>query len=374
MNAKRLHIFLFLVLMTLSASAQKESFVTKAARYVKNYLDSAVIKSADSNYIVVPKRPWQVIVRHNMDQMRVSMHSVVEDEEAFLDWTPTVRTRTANSIGLWVGYRGYGLGYSFNVRERTGYHFSLGAVGGGYGINLRLRSFAARDFNADICFMPKVPLTYPSDDGEGYEQLQPLDGNYDLEIEEPIRVHSLVIDGYYLFNGKRFSYSAAYDQSTIQIRSAGSLMVGAMWNALSVRYNSDKNAALVTLMRNVGAFKIRQGSLGVGYAYNWVPVRGLLVNVLFMPMVTLYNRQVVSYYDTIMGDTTDDDFIDDEENVSHWSRVTLTYNARASITYNYDRFFFNVNGQYNNHSYKYGDDGDGRVKDWFITTSVGVRF
>ena len=365
MNAKRLHIFLLMVLMTLSASAQKEFFITKAARYVKNYLDSAVIKSADSNYIVVPKRPWQFIVRHNMDQMRVSMHSVVEDEEAFLDWTPTVRTRTANSIGVWLGYRGYGLGYSINLGERTGYHFSLGAVGGGYGINLRLRSFTTRDLNADILFKAKDPNN---------EDIEPLDGNYDLEIDEPIRVHSLVIDGYYLFNGKRFSYAAAYDQSTMQIRSAGSLMVGAMWNALSVRYNSDKNAALVTLMRNVGAFKIRQGSLGVGYAYNWVPVRGLLINALFMPMVTLYNRQVVSHYETILGDDTDSDSIVDEENESHWSRVTLTYNARASITYNYDRFFFNIYGQYNNHSYNYGDDGDGRVKDWFITTSVGVRF
>ena len=364
MNAKRLPIFLFLLMMMLSASAQKDFFVTKAARYVKHFLDSSVIKSADSNYIVVPKRPWQVILRHNIDQMRLKMHTVVEDDEMFLDWTPTVRTRTANTIGLWVGYRGYGLGYSFSLSKRTDSHFTLGAVGGCYGVNLRLRKFNTPDLNADIYLKPKIP------------EIEAMQGNFDLEINEPLRVHSLSIDGYYLFNSKRFSYAAAYDQSTMQVRSAGSLMVGALWNAMSVRYNSDQNAALVLLMQNVGAFKIRQGSLGIGYAYNWVPVRGLLINALFMPMVTLYNRQVVSYYDTefVVDEEVSEAYISGEENVSHWSNVTLTYNARASITYNYDRFFFNVYGQLNTHRYHYGDDGDGRVRDWFINTSIGVRF
>ena len=85
MKAKRLHILLLLLLMTLSASAQKDFFLFKAARAVKNYLDSSVIKTVDSNYIVVPKRPWQLILRHNIDQMRVIMHSVIDDEYMFLD-------------------------------------------------------------------------------------------------------------------------------------------------------------------------------------------------------------------------------------------------------------------------------------------------
>jgi hypothetical protein len=144
---------------------------------------------------------------------------------------------------------------------------------------------------------------------------------------------------------------------------------------MSVRYNSDKNAALVSLMHDVGAFKVRQGSIGAGYAYNWVPTRGLLINGLFMPMLALYNRQVVVKYKTEFDDEDENyDVIYDEEETTNWSRVTLTFNARASVTYSWKRFFLNVYGQWNTRSYKYGEEGDGRISDWYVNTSFGLRF
>ena len=363
MKAKRLYILLLLLLTTLTVSAQKDFFLFKAARAVKNYVDSSVIKTADSSYIVVPKKPWQLIVRHKIDRMGLKMHSVIDTDEEYMNWTPYVGTRAANSLGLWFGYRGYGLGYSVNLNKRSDTYFTIGAVGSSYGINLRLRTFGMTEFNGDIYLKIKNP------------DQELLNGNYDFEILEPIRVHSLIIDGYYMFNHKHFSYAAAYDQSAIQVRSAGSLMVGAMWNAMSVRYNSDKNAALVSLMHDVGAFKVRQGSIGAGYAYNWVPTRGLLINGLFMPMLALYNRQVVVKYKTEFDDEDENyDAIYDEEESTNWSRVTLTFNARASVTYNWKRFFLNVYGQWNTRSYKYGDEGDGRISDWYVNTSFGLRF
>ena len=363
MKVKRLYILLLLLLTTLAVSAQKDFFLFKAARAVKNYVDSSVIKTADSSYIVVPKKPWQLIVRHKIDRMGLKMHSVIDTDEEYMNWTPYVGTRAANSLGLWFGYRGYGLGYSVNLNKRSDTYFTIGAVGSSYGINLRLRTFGMTEFNGDIYLKTKNP------------DQELLNGNYDFEILEPIRVHSLIIDGYYMFNHKHFSYAAAYDQSAIQVRSAGSLMVGAMWNAMSVRYNSDKNAALVSLMRDVGAFKVRQGSIGAGYAYNWVPTRGLLINGLFMPMLALYNRQVVVKYKTEFDDEDENyDVIYDEEETTNWSRVTLTFNARASVTYSWKRFFLNVYGQWNTRSYKYGEEGDGRISDWYVNTSFGLRF
>ena len=321
MKAKRLYILLLLLLTTLAVSAQKDFFLFKAARAVKNYVDSSVIKTADSSYIVVPKKPWQLIVRHKIDRMGLKMHSVIDTDEEYMNWTPYVGTRAANS------------------------------------------TFGMTEFNGDIYLKTKNP------------DQELLNGNYDFEILEPIRVHSLIIDGYYMFNHKHFSYAAAYDQSAIQVRSAGSLMVGAMWNAMSVRYNSDKNAALVSLMHDVGAFKVRQGSIGAGYAYNWVPTRGLLINGLFMPMLALYNRQVVVKYKTEFDDEDENyDVIYDEEETTNWSRVTLTFNARASVTYSWKRFFLNVYGQWNTRSYKYGEEGDGRISDWYVNTSFGLRF
>lgn len=356
MITKKFFITILLSLSVMSAFAQGESWIKKAARGIKNYLDSSVIKSVDSRYIVVPERPWQVIMRYNMDKMNLKMHSIIDEEDFYFDWEPELTTHTANNIGLWVGYRGYGLGYSISLNKRTGDLFTIGAIGGNYGINLRMRTFNTNEFEAYL-HEGSLSDVFPP----GYEE---------FEIESPIRVHSLMIDGYYMFNSKRFSYAAAYDQSTIQVHSAGSLMVGALWNAMSVRFDTVDEMKL--LMNNIGGFKIRQGSIGAGYAYNWVPVKGLLVNMMFMPMVTLYNRQSVEKYE--FASVEIEDLFGSSENEARWSRVTLNFNARASVTYNFDRYFLNIYGQWNNHRYSYGDDGDGRLNDWFINSSLGVRF
>lgn len=38
----------------------------------------------------------------------------------------------------------------------------------------------------------------------------------EVKLIDPIHVNTLIADGYYMFNGKKFSYAAAYDQSVIQ--------------------------------------------------------------------------------------------------------------------------------------------------------------
>jgi hypothetical protein len=111
-------------------------------------------------------------------------------------------------------------------------------------------------------------------------------------------VKTVIADGYYLFNGKKFSYAAAYDQSVIQKRSAGSLMAGLMYNYTNIDYATDSNGDIVYLMQGVGKVKLWQGSVGAGYAYNWVPARGLLVNIMAMPMLTFVNKLKVYGYET----------------------------------------------------------------------------
>ncbi len=91
---------------------------------------------------------------------------------------------------------------------------------------------------------------------------------------------TIIADGYYMFNGKKFSYAAAYDQSVIQKRSAGSLMAGLMYNYTDIDYAANSNGDLIYMMSGLGRIKLWQGSVGVGYAYNWVPARGLLVNLM----------------------------------------------------------------------------------------------
>jgi hypothetical protein len=54
------------------------------------------------------------------------------------------------------------------------------------------------------------------------------------------------------------------------------------------------------------------------------------------------------------------------------NRLALNFTARLSLTYNWDRYFINANGQFNNFNYKH-DAMHGHLNDWFINASVGVR-
>lgn len=88
-------------------------------------------------------------------------------------------------------------------------------------------------------------------------------------VEEPevvlypdLEVIQYGVNAQYVFDGKRFSYKAAFDQNEIQRRSCGSFTVGG-----GVYYNKIKNGSI--LHKN-GVLKSFQISATGGYAYTWV--------------------------------------------------------------------------------------------------------
>jgi hypothetical protein len=270
------------------------------------------------------------------------------------------------------------VGYTVNVGGDKGGTFTIGATGGAYGINVRIHSF--ENDNPDLNL---------ESDLIGEEN---IDAWKKVQLTDPIHVKTVIADAYYLFNGKKFSYAAAYDQSVIQKRSAGSLMAGLMYNYTHIDYATDGNGDMVYLMQGLGRVKLWQGSVGAGYAYNWVPARGLLINVMAMPMLTFVNKLKAYGYSTNVEELLEDpycwnpDLTDDEWDdwfygqlrINHVgdetynSGLSLGFDARMSITYNFGRFFFNAYGQFNNIRYHY-DTTKGYLYDWFVNTSIGIR-
>ena len=351
-------------------NAQEKPWLLRTLKAVESYMDSSAIKGVDTRYIAIPKYPWQLMVRHNINQMSLKMHSYFSDlpdgGELFLD--THLKSNVANNVGLWIGYRGYGVGYSVGFGPKGGTYFTAGFTGNSYALNMRLRTFKATDVQAHI---------YGHDVAGFSEDGNPsFDKWEDVEMDAPIRVRTLIVDGYYFFNRKRFSYMAAYDQSAIQIHSAGSIMVGAMYHSSTIRYDDNVNASFIFLMHEVGVLKIRQGSVGAGYAYNWVPGRGFLVSIQAMPMLTFYNRQKLHIYEETI---TDDDHSYNDKitaagTIYKTSNMTVTFNARMSLTYNWNRLSFNVYGQWNHFRYNHDTGGRGHINDWFVNSSVGFRF
>lgn len=348
------------------------------AKKVKAMRDSMVVKGVDRRYIDVPDQPWQVIVRSSVKQTIVSMNN--EGSMAGKDYSikPYLRTTPSYSIGLWAGYRGFGLGYSMNMGGDKGSNITVGATGRAYGINVRIHSFENHNpnFNLNSDLIPE----------EAKEAWQ------EVQLTDPIRVKTVIADGYYMFNSRKFSYPAAYKQRVIQKRSAGSLMAGLMYNYTRIDYSSDSNGDLIYLMGGLGKVKLWQGSVGMGYAYNWVPARGLLINIMAMPMLTFVNKLKAYGYATnveeLMKDPAFWDTTSTNEEWDDWfygnlyvtpmgdktfnSGVSIGFDGRVSLTYNFGRYFFNAYGQFNNIRYRHNNT-TGYLNDWFVNTSIGVR-
>ncbi len=372
---------LFLLLLSLSSCGQLMAHggLVSFVRKVGEKIDSMAVRGVDRRYIDAPERPWQIILRGNVSQTAVSMHTHGDINGLDYRANPYLKTTPSQYVGLWAGYRGYGLGYTMNVGGDRGMNLTFGATGGAYGVNVRIHSFenSTPNFNFSTNILSE-------EEKETWN---------DVELIDPIRVRTVFADGYYLFNGKKFSYSAAYDQSAIQKRSAGSLMAGLMYNYTRIDYASDPNGDLVYLMNGVGKVKLWQGSAGVGYAYNWVPVRQLLVNVMAMPMLTFVNKLRAYGYTTNVPELMKDPYFWDEDvTIDEWddwfySRVHITpagnktfnsglslgFDARMSLTYSFDRFYLNAYGQFNNIRYQHKNT-HGYLDDWFINTSFGIRF
>lgn len=350
------------------------SFIKK----VGTTIDSMAVNGLDRRYIDAPEKPWQLIAKGNVSQTIVSMKSHGQLMGVDYSTQPYLSTSPSQYVGLWAGYRGYGIGYTVNVGGDKGSYLTFGATGGAYGINVRIHSF--ENTTPNLALNSEI---LGEENKDAWDKVQLID---------PIHVRTVIADGYYMFNGKKFSYAAAYDQSVIQKRSAGSLMAGLMYNYTHIDYATNHNGDLVFLMDGLGQVKLWQGSAGVGYAYNLVPVRGLLVNIMFMPMVTFVNKLKAYVYDTNVPELMEDPFFWNPETTDmewdEWfydkvriapmgsetfnSGLSLGFDTRMSVTYNVGRWFFNAYGQFNNIRY-HRQSSKGYLTDWFINTAIGIR-
>lgn len=387
----RFHITVLLAATSLAVGAQneqsappKQKGVIGFAHKVMNFLDTMAVSGIDTTYIAAPKLPWQVMTKLALNQSDVKMKSIVSGSGmSLLGITsdvlcePRIRTDVSAAVGAWVGYRGYGIGLSKQVAGDKGFYLVLTAMGGRYGANIRFHNFKTNN--------PQVRFRYNTDEGlEDYSE--------EIDLGAPIKVNTVTADAYYMFNGKRFSYSAAYDQSMLQLRSAGSFIVGATYFSSSINYADNRNADMIFYMNDVGKMKQWQASLGVGYAYNYVPHRNWLISMMAMPNVSFVNHIKAYRYSSnrkenyiqFLGNPDDYDYLgfllDDnqwkimpENTVSRNSSLKLNVDVRLAVTYNIGRFFVAAYGTVTQHNSNY-DGNKTRNLSWYVNSFFGYRF
>jgi hypothetical protein len=385
------------LLASLNASAQSDSTHTFMGRLhqVQQYLDDKAKSKVDPKYIEVPDKPWRVILRYKENGVDVDYeHSVdfpATNERA--EWKLSFEPPVASSVGFWVGYRGTGFSYSKSLTKNAGRYYSFSTTGAKYGFNFRLRRFKTDDAEFS---------------GKGYKDGQQDGEPYDtaFSMPSPVWIRSVYVNGYYVFNGRRYSQAAAYNQSVIQRHSAGSFLLGATWYQSSFDYSDMANGYFMIFGDGISRIKVHQANIGVGYGYNWVPLRGLVVNAMAMPTISVYNRVKVYKYDfnyylapqepvddygewdketklwangkedkplTMMKEGANDIYYWDEGSETSYSALQLNLDLRLGIAYNWSNYFIGLQGQYNNFIYK-KDKAKVNIFDAYARIALGVRF
>ena len=367
------------ILSVAADGAKGKPLLLQPVFFLKTLIDSSAVSSIDRNWIEQPKQELAIEARTTLNQSKLRMETTWEEDNFTL--VSKSNNGLSTSAGLWLGYRGYGLGFSKELGNTTGSTFSFGAMGGRFGLNLRISSYKSD--------MPDIYFNGEQVSGRNIS---------DDRLDDPINVRNFFLDGYYMLNGKHFSYSAAYDNSLIQRRSAGSVVIGGMYFHSRVDYSADSNWLLTALMKDVGMVKFTQGSIGMGYAYNWVPARGLLVNAMAMPMFTFYNRTTKYLYDFAMidpnGKIIDEEYLAgldegeyydilfdpktkisaiNEREEKTGNKPKFNFDMRLCVTYNWDRWYVRAYGHFN--LFRYGSDlVSGRMTDWTAYAALGFRF
>ena len=380
---------------SVSPQANSKSLMSKL-HLVQQILDDKARGKVDPHYIEVPEKPWRVILRYKETAVDVDYENdfyFPEDKERFF-WKLCFEPPVAASIGFWAGYRGTGISYSHSLVKNAGRYFSFSTTGAKYGFNFRHRRFSTDEvkFNA-----------------KDYQDEKLVEEqNIQDRIDAPVWIRSTYINGYYVFNGHHYSQAAAYNQSVIQRRSAGSLLVGATWYQSSFDLSAPENALFVILSKRVGRIKMHQANIGIGYGYNFVPFRGLVINAMAMPTLSVYNRVKVYKYDynylpmeenDIPLDSygkwnsqthtwsngeqykpmdIDDKYLQDIEgweidNDINYGRLQFNVDLRLGIAYNWSNYFIGLQGQFNRFSYKV-DETKVVLIDSYARVSLGVRF
>ena len=230
-----------------------------------------------------------------------------------IGFSPTLGTK----LGIYFGWRWIFLGYSFDVEDLFGGNknkprkkeMSLNIYSSKFGIDLyyrktgsdfKLRSYSGFDLN------------------ESYRDMH-FDG-----LQSNIKG----LNTYWIFNHRKFSYPAAYSQSTNQRKSAGSFMLGFSYSQHKISFDHNKlpEAMRAQLSTSLLFNKIKYSdySLGFGYGYNWVFAKNWVSNLSLLPGIG-YKKSIID----------DKDFKDE-----HWIKdINFDLITRAGIVYNNAKYF-----------------------------------
>lgn len=287
----------------------------------------------DTNYVVRPEGKLTLKLRGNQTGNSLRAKGTVHD----IYFKSHLSTRHKTTISIGAAYRGLAASYSINPAKLAGFYDDY---------ELNLNYYNSR-FCIDASYQRSSSLS--GDMTFGDRTIRMEEGEADMKVFN--------ITGYYVFNHRRYCVSAAYNQSYIQRRSAGSWLVGLSYQGGNIK-TSDERKELKPDDPNVRIYVGHVG-IGGGYGYNLVLGRKWLLNLTLLPTFVVYNRNKLT--------------INDESQHAGRMKFNMLFNERAAVVYNFSQRYFVGLSAVANNSLFVDDAVTVHQNKWVAHAFVGMR-
>lgn len=254
----------------LSETQQSEK---KTQSFWKRFV--AYINSTDTTYIAPNEYNYAAMLQNTNFYQSYRLRATNEEEH-----TQSIRFSPSPSVkvGPYFGWRWIFLGYTFDVGNPQ-------SAGKSTEFNLSLYSSLVGIDLVHIKNSGNFRIKNASGFGPTAERLVK---NAEFKGAE---TYTSSINLYYVFNHQRFSYPAAFAQSTVQKKSCGSWMLGLRYDKQKIKFEhtrlpspllSSATHPLIDEMK-INNIEYLNYSVSVGYAYNWVFARNFLLSASVSP-------------------------------------------------------------------------------------------
>ncbi|MBR6121310.1 MAG: DUF4421 domain-containing protein [Prevotella sp.] len=274
---------------------------TLLARYFgKNNIDTA--------YVIRPKTKWTVKARLNVSGAELETEGREENGQHFKSEIEAERKTT---VSLAVSYLGISLSASLNPKKLWGKNSD-------YELNIN-------------CYGKRLGFDFIYQDAKNFEGWYDQDGLPGRIYLQPdmLNVKTLNANAYYCFNSRHFSYPAAFSQSYIQRRSAGSFLLGASIQSQHAKLNwEDDNG-----VQQQEELKMDNIGIGAGYGYNFVPGKGWLLHISALPTFIVYSNTSMTFANNSVP--------------LHYHFPEVIITARAAVLYQWGNMFAGISSVYN---------------------------
>lgn len=330
---------------------QRPAFLRSLYRFVKDF------SSVDTTY-VEPQRYNFTAMLQNTNTFEI--YTLGYDDGPSIRFAPQPSIR----LGPYFGWRWIFLGYTIDLTHLKGgdtkQDWSLSLYSNQVGVDFFYRKSGDSYRIADI-------------------ELKSMSNVDALRGADFRGVHSSVVGGnlYYIFNHRRFSYPAAYSQTNIQRRSAGSPLIGIGYthHTLSIDWDAlrtlvaqrmgEKEAAQMPAELGTSRIGYTDVSLSAGYAYNWVFAYGWLCNLSL--------SGALAYKQASSGDSEQVSSVFSKFNLRNFNFDGV---ARLGVIYNTMRWYAGASSifhMYNYHRKPFSISNSFGYVNFYIGYNFGLR-